>query len=365
MPQPGDKVYLGSILCNVHCWGIVSDIDTPSGLVATFEVLGNDGAVTFDALLGPPGPPGQNAPIVKMQYASEIDDPADLPINLLDNDADRGKTWWIGNNVYMWSGQPSLGLNGYVVKAMGTQGPPGPVPEITATTELLDPDDNELESEIVVTGPALAKHFHFKLKAPKGEPGPGGPWGDYGTGEGQTGTEQVGDTPVWDGDKYMPSSLGLAVPLVYSIPQSGFVSFSGLTTRQQISAFELPAQEFDWTPLVFGHLRAVGLELDADPLILGCEVRLGHATTGELIGRGFGNVSTWTTIVPHYSTPTTPGDAITPVNGYARVPAGVGGTDATVYCNLFNDGWLGAYVFDNKNAQLTIQVVPLLDSVGG
>ena len=253
MPEPGDKVYLGSILCNVHCWGIVSDIDTPSGMVATFEVLGNDGAVTFDALVGPPGPKGDNAPIVQMQYASEIDDPADLPDYLLDNEEDRGKAWWIGNNVYVLSGNAGVGLNGYMVKAMGTQGPPGPTPDIAISVELLDPDNPTLEDEVVPSGTALNKHYLFKIKAPRGPEGPGGPWGLYGDGLAATGDEEVGDTPVWDGSKYVPSGLGLAVPLLFSIPQAGFASFTGMSTQRQIAALELPAQEFDWTPMVFGH----------------------------------------------------------------------------------------------------------------
>ena len=69
----------------------------------SFEILGNDGAITLDALVGPKGNPGQNAPIVDMQW-DEIDDPGDLPDNLTDDDTDIGKAWWIGNQVYVWDG---------------------------------------------------------------------------------------------------------------------------------------------------------------------------------------------------------------------------------------------------------------------
>ncbi len=104
-PNPGDDVYLGSVLTRMHFWGMVSDLDTPAGVTGTFEVAQNDGAITLDALVGPPGVPGENAPIVKMQYQSSIDDPEDLPDNLTDDPADIGKAWWVGNIVYLWDGE--------------------------------------------------------------------------------------------------------------------------------------------------------------------------------------------------------------------------------------------------------------------
>jgi hypothetical protein len=202
IPMAGEDVYLGSILSNVHLWGIISDLDTPSMMSGSFEILGNDGAITLDALVGPKGNTGANAPIVDMQW-DEIDDPADLPDNLTDDDTDIGKAWWIGNQVYVWDG------NSYQMKAMGTQGPPGPVPNITPTVELLDPDDDDLETTVEVTGTAANPGWHMKLKAPKG------PQGDNATirdasdySETDSGAPQVGDTITWDGTQYSPQQVG-------------------------------------------------------------------------------------------------------------------------------------------------------------
>jgi hypothetical protein len=357
IPMAGEDVYLGSILSNVHLWGIISDLDTPSMMSGSFEILGNDGAITLDALVGPKGNTGANAPIVDMQW-DEIDDPADLPDNLTDDDTDIGKAWWIGNQVYVWDG------NSYQMKAMGTQGPPGPVPNITPTVELLDPDDDDLETTVEVTGTAANPGWHMKLKAPKG------PQGDNATirdasdySETDSGSPQVGDTITWDGTQYSPQQVGSVTTRFYSVPEANFTNFSGLTTRQQIASFIIPPQEFDWVPYVTGHMRAVGIEADADPLILGCEVRLGNPTSGVLVARGFGNSSTWTTIVPHFSQPGAPNDAVTPDNGVAVVPAGATGEATTLYLLLRNDGLAGVYSFNRKDAQMSVLVIPVSGTV--
>lgn len=128
----GSDVYLGSILSNVHLWGMVSDLATLSMMSGSFEILANDGAITLDALVGPQGIPGQNSPIVEMQW-DHFDSPDDLPDNLTDTEEDIGKAWWIGNQVYVWDG------TGYQIKAMGTQGPPGPVPSSTPPSSCWTP----------------------------------------------------------------------------------------------------------------------------------------------------------------------------------------------------------------------------------
>lgn len=349
--MPGDKVYLGSTLQKTHWWGIVSDIDTPALMTATMELVGEDAAVTMDALVGPQGVPGQDADIVKMQYQDDYDSPSQIPTGSLLNDpADIGKAWWIGNIVYVWSG------TGLRQKAMGTQGPPGPYPNIHPSINLLDPDGGS-SSSIVVGGTTADPTWLFNLKAPRGPQGPStairlAP--DYD----DTNYPEYEQVIAWNGSKYAPMSVGTILPVVYSFPEGSFTSFTGSATRQNIGSFALPPQPFPWTPLVFGHIRAFGVELSTDPLTLGAEVRLGSSTAGTLIGRGFGNISTFANICPHYSTPSSTTDAITPGNGRAVVPANHTGTEGNIYCNLFNDGVLGAYVFNNKDAQITVICVP-------
>ncbi|CQD07314.1 bacteriophage minor tail subunit [Mycolicibacterium conceptionense] len=357
-PPPGSDVYLGSVLTKVHLWGMISDLDTPSGMaVGSFEILGDDGAIVMDALVGPQGTPGQNAPIVDMQWDS-IDTPEDLPDNLTDEPVDVGKAWWIGNQVYVWDGDQ------YRVKAMGTQGPPGPVPNIAPSVQLLDPDDPDLESTIEVSGTAANPGWLLKLKAPRGPRGLNATIRDA-TDYDDTSAPEIGEAIVWNGTNFQAQSIGNIMPRFFTVPEANFTSFTGMTTRQQIASFVIPPQEFNWVPMVQGHIRAVGAEADSDPLILGCEVRVGHPTTGQLIGRGFGNSSTWTTIVPHVSMPSAQSDAITPTNGMAVVPAYATGQAATVYVNLFNDGIGGVYIFNKKNAQISVLCIPVSGFVTG
>lgn len=351
MPIAGQDVYLGSILTNVHLWGIISDLDTPSMMSGSFEILGNDGAIALDALQGPPGRPGDNAPIVDMQWTS-IEDPEDLPANLTDDPEDVGKAWWIGNQVYVWDGDQ------YRIRAMGTQGPPGPVPNISPTVELLDPDDDDLESSIEVKGTAANPLWHLKLKAPRGPQGENATIRDA-TDYDDTEPPEIGEAIVWNGENFQAQPIGNIITKFYSIPEANFSSFSGFTSRQQIASIVIPPMEWDWIPWVSGHIRAVGIEADSDPLILGCEVRVGHPTTGQLVGRGFGNSSTWTTIVPHFSMGSAPNVAVTPENNVAVIPAGSTGQATTLYVNLYNDGAIGAYIFNKRNAQLAVQCIPV------
>ena len=352
MTSPGDTPYLGSVLARLHFWGIVSDLDVPGGVTGTFELADQDGAVTLDALVGPRGPAGENAPIVKMQYQSSIDDPADLPDNLTDDPIDIGKAWWVGNLVYLWDGEH------YVQKQMGTQGPPGPIPNITPLVQLLDPDDPNLVSEIETTGTAANPTWRLKLKAPRG------PKGDNATIRDATDYDDsqppaAGQVIAWNGVDYAPADANQLAPRFYTVPEANWTNFTGMGTRQTIGTFEIPPMPFDYVPIVFGHFKATGIELDADPFIIGSEVRVGHATSGALVGRGFGNVSAWSTIIPHASWPGSPNTAITPDNGVGVVPGYSTGAASTLYVSLVNDGLAGFYQFNKANAQLAVMLLPV------
>lgn len=349
--QVGDEVYLGSRVVNTHFYGIVGDFDTPAATTATMEMSGDNAAISLDALVGPPGNPGQPSPIVRMQYGSSIDDPEDLPDYLTDTPEDIGKAWWIDNLVYMWDGEH------YVMKQMGTVGPPGPVPDIDPTVESIPWVDQQAgkQSEVIVTGTAANPGWHFKIAAPRGPQGENATIRDA-TDYDDSDAPTTGQVIAWDGENYKPVDANPIAARMFTVPEAAFTSYTGMTQRQTIATFVLPAQPFDYVPHITGHLRAHGLELDEDPLIIGSEVRIDDPIAGTIVARGFGNNSTWTTIVPHFSTPSTASDAVTPDNGVARIQ---GGMQATVYVNLYNDGVLGSYVFNKKNAQLTILIVPV------
>lgn len=360
-PIPGDPVYLGSFLANTHWYGVVGDGETPAMQVATMEAVSQDAVIALDALKGEKGDKGDPSDIVKMQYDSAITSSGDLPTLSQANGftrpltgADVGFAWWIGNVVYVWDG------DSYIAKGMGSAGVPGETPHITVTAERVAPGTG---SSVVQSGTSLNPVLHFILDPPAGPQGPASSIvlaADYD----DTLPPENGQVLTWNEDHELwePSDFAAKHPRMYSVPESAFTNFTGLAQRQTILSYTLEAQDYDYVPFVQGHIKAFGVELDIDPLTVGVEVRLGDPTTGQLIGRGFGNIASWTTIVPHFSTSGDPNAAVAPDNGVAQVNAGA---TATISVNLYNDGLLGAYIFNKTGAQLTILTVPQGDSDGG
>lgn len=359
----GQQVHLGSFLVNTHVYGVVTPPDTPDQFSATFEIMGDQGTLMTAALVGPQGPPGQHAFALRLQVSS-IDDPDNLPTSLTNSQADIGKYWLIddidsegniiGSSAYIWYGTSFRRM------MMGTPGPPGATPIITPSIELLDPDGDE-ESDVLTSGTTLYPQMLFRLKVPKGPPGPSAmlatcPDVDF-------------STPPADGDvlmynaasnKWKPKTLAELTPTVYSVPESAFSNYSGLSQRATIGTFAIPPQAFDFVPIVWGHIQAGGLELDPSPLTIGCEVRLGDPVTGTLVARGFGSTLNQTTLLPHFSWPAQPTKALTPTNGLARVPANHSNTaQGTLYINLYNDGIAGLYVYNSEDSQLFVQCNPV------
>lgn len=352
-PIPGDPVYLGSFLTNTHWYGVVGDGETPAMQVATLEAVGQDAVIALDALRGEKGEKGDPADFVHMQWDSAIDAPNELPDDLNSSTdpetGDVGKAWWIDSLVYVWTGDH------YIAKQMGSPGQPGPTPQITVTMERVEPDE---DSEVEQSGTSANPVLHFKIAAPEGPEGPASAISlasDYD----DTLPPQSGQVLTWLGDEesgvWHPSDFAGKDPRFYSVPEAAFTNFTGLSQRQTILSYTLEAQDYAYVPYVGGHIKAFGIELDEDPLTIGVEVRLGDPTTGQLIGRGFGNIASWTTISPHFSTSGDPTTAVAPDNGVATVNAG---QTATISVNLYNDGLLGAYIFNKNGAQLTILTIP-------
>lgn len=350
MPGPA---YLGSLVVRTHWWGNVSNIAVPGLATATMELVGPDAAIVMDVIKGDQGPPGQDRDLVRMQWQDDFTSPSQLPSTLGDNVNDINKAWWIGNQVYTWNG------SSWSVRAMGSAGPPGPVPNITPSINLISPESTT-PSSILVTGDPANPNWLLNLKAPRG------PQGSNATITGASDLDlhipqEVGQAIVWNGVKWQPEDVGWIFPQVFSIPEGAFNSFSGVSTLQNVAHIALPQQPFPWMPLVFGHLRAVGLQVSTDPLTLGSAVFLGNDGNagGQLIGRGFGNVSTFANIIPHFSQPGSTMLAVAPGNGNAVVPANHTGTQGDLYVDLWNEGNLSAYSFNNKDAQLFVVVLPM------
>jgi hypothetical protein len=164
--------------------------------------------------------------------------------------------------------------------------------------------------------------------------------------------------PIW-----VPVNVSQVIGGPFSMPESAFTSFSGISQRAAIGSFAIPPQPFPWTPICWGHLGAFGLELSADPLKIGAEIRLGDPTTGQLVSRGFGNTLGEVNFMPHWSDPNNPGLAITPTNGVAVCPANhTSAAQGTIYTNLYNDGTIGLYQFSPTDAQIFVMITPVASS---
>lgn len=360
-PDLGDRVFLGSFLSRNNVWGVVSDLDTPDQASMSWEVAGGNGYITVPVIQGRQGATGSNAPAGKLQL-EVYDDPDELPTNLTDEDVDIGKYWVvrefdeegdpIGSKVYFWFGDH------YEWFQMGTEGPAGPVPIISFSVELLDPDDDELESEVIITGDAHHPSVLLKIKAPRGPQGVMGDMEDITNWDGSTASE-LGDIPVFDGTNWKPSQVALSRPRFYTYPEGSFNDVPlAYGTRVPIGTALIPPQDSDCVPYIHGHFRLTGIEADSTPLMVGVEVRLG-SVDGTLVARGWGNISNYAIVMPHSSTGASPNDAITPDNGRGLIAAGAIGSAATLYVNAFNDGVAGVYKFENAGAQLSVLLVPV------
>lgn len=262
-----------------------------------------------------------------------------------------GETNLVGSRAYIWDGEY------YRVLMMGSEGPPGPVPRITWGVQLLDPDGTE-DTNVVQTGTAYNPSVLLKLKVPRGPQGPAAALASCPDVD-MTTPPEMGQVLMFNGTKWEPAWVGSIIPKPFIVPEAAFTNYEGISTRAPIGYFAVPPLDFPWKPFVWGKIKATGLELDTDPLIIGCEVRLGHPTTGQLVARGFGNSSGWAHLSPHTSTPTTPSAAMTPDNATGLVPANHTGNDGTLYVNLYNDGLAGVYLFNKSNAQLAVLAVPV------
>lgn len=363
-PQIGDSVYLGSFLSMNHVFGTISDLDTPDMTTASWEIAAGNGIISVRALMGPTGPAGAPLFILKLQQ-QVFDDPADLPKNLTTEDFDKGKYWIVrefdddGNNIssqaYVWYGTH------YEHFAMGTQGPAGPVPIITPTFELVPSSAGITNSLVQVTGDDYHPSWHVQvneelIRGPEGPSASIASASDVNMGDGA----EIGDSLVWNGTDWTPTPLSAIVPKFYTMPEAAFVDVPlAIGTSVALGSFVIPPQDWDCVPYVQGHMRIIGIEADQDPMIVGAEVRLGNATTGAVVARGYGNISTYAFLTPQASTAATPNDAITPTNGRAVIPAGSTGPAATLYVNAWNDGAAGIYNFEKRGAQVSVLLLPV------
>jgi hypothetical protein len=362
MLSVGDTVPLGTILANVHLMGVATDPTTPNMFAATLEMFGDQGVLTVPVLQGPQGPQGQ--PQFALHFQNDnLASPSSLPNNLTNTSADIGKYWIFANtdgngnvvstSAYIWYGTEFREL------PMGSQGPPGPYPVITPDVNLIDSD---LTSYVTVAGPASNPQWQLNLAVPTGPQGPAASLSQcpdvnlsqpptVGQVLGFNGKYTLGGAPI-----FQPMDIGDIMPRPYTIPESAFQSYSGITGGSQtICTWQAPTQQWAWQPWITGQIDITGIDLSFTPL-LSVEVRIGDPGSGPIVAYGNANTSGSITIVPHTSSTGAPSNSMSPTNGYAQTAAGA---NTTIYVNLLNTGLATAYSFSPANAQLGMLALPV------
>lgn len=354
IPQTGDAVRLYQSLLSATWYGIVSDGDTPPMNCATLEAVDGEAVITTDVLVGPRGEPGRNAPIVELEWPPPTNS-GDLPMDW--PEAMKNHGFLIGGLLWVWTGYR------WESALPGPAGPPGATPQVTFTFETIPMAERGpgVTDEVIASGTSLRPHIHGRLLSPQGPQGPstniaGAP--DYDPGSGASPGKVL---TVFNNGKWGPSEVSVKHPHLYTFPEQAFQNFTGMAQRHTILSGRIEAQDFDWIPFVTGHVKVFGLELDRDPLTVGCEVRLNpsggasDALTGTLIGRSHGNISNWSTVVPHFSSTGDPTSAAAPGNNVGLVAAG---QEAIINMSIVNDGLIGTYIYNRNGSQLGVLTIP-------
>jgi hypothetical protein len=361
----GDTVPLGTILANVHLMGIVTDPTTPNMVAGTLEMFGDQGVLTVPVLQGPPGQQG-NPQFALMFQHDNLSNPSQLPSSLTNTSADIGKYWIFetldsnnnvtGTSAYIWYGTE------YRQLPMGSQGPPGPYPVITPNVTLIDPD---LNSFVTVSGPTSNPAWTLNLAVPTGPPGPSASLASCpdvnlstpptpGQVLGFNGQYTSGGAPI-----FQPMFIGDIMPAPYTIPESAFTSYSGISgSTQTICTYQAQAQQWPWQPWISGQVEGLAgsFNISFDPSLIGVEVRLNDPNTGPLLASGTGNADGSVTFIPHTSSKSSPSTAMSPTNGYAQVAAGV---SPKIYVNLVNEGLATVFNYNNAGSQMGLVAYPV------
>lgn len=359
----GTVVYLQSVQSNVHIYAVVTDGTTPNLNTITIEVSADEATAVVPALVGPQGPAGSPEFVLNLQL-DVFSSPSALPAVAEQTIGDYWLVEQTDDNGNVVSSAAYIAWGSYYrVLPFGTQGPIGPVPLITPNVILIDPNET---SYVVNAGTVSNPSWTYYLAVPRGPQGPAASLAacpDVNESTQPTAGQVLGfngqyndGLPVWQ-----PMTVGAMSPLPYTVPESAFTSYNGISTSNQtVCTFSVPPNPWAWKPIVFGQLEVTGIELSTNPLLIGVEVLLGDPSNGTLVATGYGNgFSGVVTIVPQTSSSASANTAMTPTNATALVPANHTGNQGTLYVNLVNQGLAAVYNYTSANSQLFVMATPV------
>ena len=366
MTVPAEPILIGNRSVFLKFYAMPRNAGDPRRIEGTFTLVGQDGVLTLDALVGPKGDPGVPSPIIRPEWGSPVKVFADLPnISTLDA-SDDGRAWYLSDGTWAVYAHRQ---GQYEIVQGSIPGPVGATPDISVTAEAI-PALGSVYGPIDVTetGTSTNPNFHIKIPA---VPGPEGP---------ASAIERASDydlaTPSSPGDflvklpndKWGPGQPTYFVPRKYSIPHNQFIDHNGGEARFLIASLVIPAQPHDWYPDACGHRRLKrGLLSSAQ-----CEVEVrigptGTSGTGEtspLCGLAPYDPSvalldsiTVAHVMPHFSDVGDPNRSVTPDSATGRCKAGGA---YTIFVYVHKLGGYGSWAFTNTDAQLRVDVCPVV-----
>lgn len=371
MTVPAEPILIGGKSVYLKFFAMPRNAGDPRRIEGTMTLVGSDGVLTLDALVGPQGVPGEPSPIIRPEWGSPVTDVDDLPALATLDESDDGRAWYIDGEWHVYAHQAGE----YVVIQGSIPGPAGVTPDISVSAEVVEADDPFVYGAIEVeeSGTSAAPNFHIKIPA---LPGPEGPASaiELASDYDDTVPSEPGDFLIkLENDKWGPGSPTFFVPRKFTIPHNAFIATTSSAARFLIASLNIPAQEYDWYPDVVGHmrLRRSGLFSSAQCEV---EVRIGPtstAGTGEssplcALGPYDPSVAlldsiTVCHVLPHFSDSGNPDRSLTPDSDEGRCEAGTG---YTLFVFVHKVGGSGSWEFTKTDAQLRCDVVPVTNITG-
>ncbi|WP_395705439.1 hypothetical protein [Rhodococcus ruber] len=333
-----------------------------AGTGRTFcEFRGKDEHVKLPG--GDPGAAGLiGAPAPEFRFLGVVDGADKLPDYYTSSDVGKGYLAADTRRVWVWRGTQWVEA-GRVVGPTGERGDTHAFSEIVPITTL-DPGS---APTVTITGTPGPGTETIEFGVPRGAKGPKGVQGIPGPGHAIVDALDYGGAPVpadesalvWDSgvERWMPHQVlpSLYGPWVFPEDDAGWIAnASGQTTNPKtVGTFTVPAQTYAWRPMVFGMFRVSVSTKDRG---MGVRVRLGNATTGQVVGLcGYTHETTLAAmrIIPGFTGSTIGAGDITT----AVVAAN---TAATFYVNCYlASGSGGSYAHDKTGANLTVFAIPV------
>lgn len=373
MTVPAEPILIGGRSVYLKFFAMPRNAGDPRRVEGTLTLVGSEGVLTLDALVGPQGVPGEPSPIIRPEWGSPVQDVDDLPALATLDESDDARAWYIDGEWHVYSHR----ANEYVVVQGSIPGPPGQTPDISVTAEAVEVDTGTFTYgpiEVEESGTSTAPNFHIKIPA---LPGPEGPASaiELASDYDDTVPSEPGDFLIkLDNDKWGPGSPTLLTPRKYTIPHNSFINHTGAEGRFLIASLNIPPQGTDWYPDVVGHLRLRRSALFSSAQCR-VEVRIGPtgtAGTGETspicalgpydpAGALFDSI-TMRYIAPHFSDSGNPDRSLTPDSEEGRCD---GNTAYTVFVFVHKQGGSGNWEFTRDDAQIRIDCCPALDDQYG